>query len=326
MPNNLEEASAATKELFDEQVSLDDLPTDEEIEQQEESVAATDENEPIEEDTPINSNTGEDIPTETGVAQADIDEAAQTAEYAAQVAHDKNGQLQQALQDIENLKQQNQQLQGTIEELSKKNVDNIIEDAITPPTLDINGLAFADESEQQAALAKYARDMSEYNRQQIMQEMSPAIEFAKKGMREAEKAETVDILAKIPELSNIKELLPQLDRLIDNNKWLSSDDMPLDEKYINAFAMLAGLNSINNPAEPAKEPTAEELLEIYKSNPAFQELVEKERIESIKDSQQVPPFSASSGAVNAALDIKEKPKTLAEASKRTLEDFISRFN
>ena len=128
----------------------------------------------------------------------------------------------------------------------------------------------------------------------------------------------------VVELAGIKDMLPQLDRIIANNKWLSSDDMPMDEKYINAFAMARGINSINNPPappEPAKEPTSEELLALYNNNPAFQELVEKQRLETLKQSQQVPPFSASSGAVNAALDIKEKPQTLEEASKRTREMF-----
>ena len=215
-------------------------------------------------------------------------------------------------------------MQGTIDEMSRQNTEEIIEDALTPPTLDINGLAFADEDTQKAAMAKYAEDMSAFNRKQIMKEMSPALEFAKKGMRDAEKAEVIEALSHIPELAGIKDMLPQLDRLIANNQWLSSDDMPMDEKYINAFAMARGINSINNPPappEPAKEPTPEELLAMYNNNPAFQELVEKQRLDTIKQSQQVPPFSASSGAVNAALDIKEKPQTLEEASKRTIEMF-----
>ena len=62
-------------------------------------------------------------------------------------------------------------------------------------------------------------------------------------------------------------------------------------------------------------------MELYDKNPTFQELVEKKRLDTIKQSQQVPPFSASSGAVNAALNIKEKPKTFEEASERTRRMF-----
>lgn len=103
----------------------------------------------------------------------------------------------------------------------------------------------------------------------------------------------------------------------------------MDEKYINAYMLMTGIDRIKNPPappEPAKEPTAEELLQIYNNNPAFQELIEKQRLDTIKQSQQVPPMSASSGAVNAALNIKEKPQTLEEASKRSYEDFLRAFS
>lgn len=322
-PNTFDEASAATEELFaNEQLSLADaMKANEETPTSDSGQTA--ENTHAQE-TPVKTT----LPgTEVSQAQeqpATVEEAAQTAEVAAQVASEKDSQLQQALADIEALKQQNQQLQGTIDEMSKHTEENIVEDALTPPTLDINGLAFADEETQKAEMAKFVDGLSAYNRKQIMKELSPALDFAKKGMREAEKADVVDTLSQIPELSGIKDMVPQLDRIISNNKWLQSDDMPMDEKYINAFAMAMGINSINNPPatpEPAKEPTTEELMELYNSNPAFQEMVEKQRLEAIKQSQQVPTLSASSGAVNAALNIKDKPQTFEEASKRTREMF-----
>ena len=327
-PNTFDEASAATEEMFaSEQLSLADVPPANEENPPAESEQGA-ENPPAEETPAETPPTGtEEPPAEqpgTETPPSAIEQAAQTAEVAAQAAADKDAELQEIRQQLEAERQRNAQLQGTIDEMSRQNTEEIIEDALTPPTLDINSLAFADEETQRAAMAKYAEDMSAFNRKQIMKEMSPALEFAKKGMRDAEKTEVIEALSHIPELAGIKEMLPQLDRLIANNQWLSSDDMPMDEKYINAFAMARGINSINNPPappEPAKEPTPEELLAMYNNNPAFQELVEKQRLDTIKQSQQVPPFSASSGAVNAALDIKEKPQTLEEASKRTKEMF-----
>ena len=329
-PNTFDEATAATEEMFanSEQLSLEDVPPVENPPVESEPGAETP---PVEETPAETPPTGTEEPpaqqpgTETppsAIEQAA--QAAQTAEVAAQAAADKDAELQEIRQQLAAERQRSAQLQGTIDEMSRQNTEEIIEDALTPPTLDINGLAFADEDTQKAAMAKYAQEMSAYNKQEFMKEMSPAIEFAKKGMRDAEKTEVVEALSQIPELKGIKEMLPQLDRIIAGNKWLSSDDMPMDEKYINAFAMARGINSINNPPappEPAKEPTPEELLALYNNNPAFQELVEKQRLETLKQSQQVPPFSASSGAVNAALDIKEKPQTLEEASRRTAEMF-----
>ncbi len=326
-PNNFNEASAATEEMFanDEQLSLADVPPAEAHSAGSEQSA---ENTPVEEAAaeaqPAGTEAPSAAPPETEATVSAIEQATQTAEAAAQTAAEKNNQLEQAIAEIEALRQQNQQLQGTIDEISKQNTQNTIEEALAPPELDINGLSFADEETQKAEMARFAANMAAYNRQQIMKELSPVLEYAKKGMRDTERTEAVEALSQIPELADIQEMLPQLDRIIDNNKWLQADGMPVDEKYINAYAMAKGIDLINNPPtspEPARELTADELMKLYNSNPAFQELVEKQRLEQIKQSQQVPPFSASSGAVNAALNIKEKPQTLEEASKRTREMF-----
>lgn len=248
---------------------------------------------------------------EASVPTSPAEEAVGTAEEAVRMAQEQNEQLMQALADIESLKQQNQQLQGTIDELSQKNEENIIEDALTPPVLDINGLAFADEAEQRAVMAKYAEEMSAYNKKQLMEEMSPMLEYAKRGMQEAEKAEVLEALSQIPELSGIRDMVPQLDRLIASNKVLSSNEVPVDERYINAYAMARGINAINNPPKAPEPP--KELLELYNKNPEFQQLVEKQRLNAIKNSQQVPLFSASTGAAGATFNIKDKPTTFEEA-------------
>ena len=299
MPN-FDEASRATEEMFanDSQVSMEEAVQEAPIEETPEVV--------------------EEQPTpETAM----LDDAVNTAEVAAQVAQEKDTQLQEALQAIEALREQNQQMQGAIEELSNKNEENLIEEALQPPTLDINGLAFADEETIAQEMAKFTQGMAEYNRQELMKELAPTLEFAKKGMQEAERTETLSALSQVPELKGIADLMPQIDRIIASNKWLNSSDMPLEEKIINAFAIARGVNAINTPPEPEKKLTDDDLMKLYDENPTFQELVEKKRIEALKNSQQVPPFSASSGAVNAALNIEEKPKTFEEASERTRQWF-----
>ena len=318
---NFDEAIRATEEMFaNEQAEAEETPiVTEEVTEP-----------PVEETPPTEEIPTEEVPTEEPVTEETqveptannetLDQAVQTAEIAAQTAQEKDMQLQQLIADMEALKAQNQQLQGTIEEMSRQNEEKLVEEALMPPELDFDGLAFADEDTRKSEMAKFVQGMTDYNRKQIMNELAPTLEYAKKGMRDAEKSETLEVLANIPELKGINEMIPQLDRIIANNKWLSSDDMPMDEKYINAFAIARGVNAINTPPvepEPPKELTNEELMELYDKNPTFQELIEKKRIEALKNSQQVPPFSASSGAVNAALNIKEKPKTLEEASEAT---------
>jgi hypothetical protein len=290
-PNTFEEASAATEQMF---------------EQPSEPVAPTAAETPVVEETPVSE----------GDAAAALENATQTAEIAAQTAAEKNSELEAALAEIEALKAQNQQLEGTIHEMSRHNEEALVETALAKPTLNINDLAFADDDTQNAAVEKFAEDLAAYTRAEIMKEMEPALGMAKK----AQADEVVTALSSIPELNGIKDMKPHLDNIIAGSKWLSSPDVPLEEKYINAYAMARGIEAMNTPVaphEPPKQPSTEELMALYNGNPEFRELIERQRISEVSQSQQVPPFSASSGAVNAALDIKAKPQTLEEASERT---------
>ena len=309
-----EDARTATEEMFENenQLTLEDAIQAQEAEEQ----TAEAVEQPTETEETVEQ--AEEQPT---TETTTLDEAINTAEIAAHTAQEKDMQLQQALQELEALKAQNQQMQGTIAELSKVNEEALIEEAMQMPTLDVNSLAFLTEEEIKQKEAEYAQQMAEFVKADVMKEVSPFVEQAKEGIYQKEKAETLSALAQVPELAGINDMIPQLDKIIANNRWLQSDDMSIDEKYINAYAIARGVNAINTPPEEPKELTSEELMELYDKNPTFQELVEKKRIEAVKNSQQVPPFSASSGAVNAALNIKEKPKTFEEASERTRRMF-----
>lgn len=303
MPN-FDEAIRATEAMFAEENASAEEPTAEEVPA-----------EPTTEETFIEEQ------AQMAEENATLDEAVNTAEIATQVAQEKDMQLQQLMSEMEALREQNQQMQGTLEELSRQNEENIIEEAIQMPTLDVNKLAFATDEEVANAQSEYARQMAEFIRGDIMKEMSPFIEQAKEGMRQQERNEILSALSELPELDGINELMPQIERIIDNNRWLQAAEMPMDEKIINALVIARGVNAINTLPEQPKELTDDELMELYDKNPTFQELIEKKRIDAIKNSQQVPPFSASSGAVNAALNIQEKPKTFDEASERTRKMF-----
>ena len=321
---DFEDARNATEELFEniEETETPDeaLPVEEaEGQQPEEREEAP--IDPVEEELAEQEQPAEQEVEQPTPESAMLEDASNTAELAAQVAQEKDAQLQQALQELEVLKLQNQQMQGTLDELSKKNEEQLIEEALQMPTLDVNGLAFATEEEIAQAQAEYAQKMAEFVKGDVMREVSPFVEQAKQGIYEKEKSDTISALSQLPELKGIEQMVPQLDKIIANNRWLQSEDMSIDEKLINAYAIARGVNAINTPPEEPKELTSEELMELYDKNPSFQELVEKKRLDTIKQSQQVPPFSASSGAVNAALNIKEKPKTFEEASERTRKMF-----
>lgn len=314
MPNIFDEANKATEEMFVEQANPEAVEN-QNPEENPENTSGSEETQTAEvstEEAPASAS-----PENANPEQTALGEAAQTAEVAAQVAAEKDAELQQVKQQLEAERQRSAQLQGTVEELSRQNEQEVVEEALQPPELDIGSLAFADEETVKAAQAKYAADLADYNRKAFMKEFAPVIEQANEAKYAKEKSEVIAALSQVPELKGIDGMLPQLDRIIANNKALSSNDVPIDEKYITAYAIAMGVNSMNTPPAQPKELTSDELMALYNSNPEFQEMVEKQRIEQVKQSQQVPPFSASSGAVNAALDIKEEPKGWDDASKRT---------
>lgn len=248
-------------------------------------------------------------------------DAISAAQTAANMAEEKDNQLNQVLAELNAVREQNEALSETISQISQANEEKIVDEATKMPVLDVASLAFADDEAIQNAQSQYAQEMSDFIKSSIMKEMSPFIEQAKEGMYQKEKNKIISALANVPELHGIENMIPQLDNIIKNNKALSSDSVPIDDKYITAYAIARGVDSINTPPKEEKEPTPEELLAYYEKNPAFAELIEKKRLEQVQDSQQVPPFSASSGAVNAALNIKETPKTFEEASERTKHMF-----
>lgn len=298
MKNIFEEANQATDALFSEEPSA------------EENAEQTAEAEGGEEVTP---------PAEEQM----LADAANTAETAARLAEEKDNELQQVLQQNRVLQEQVSQMQGTLEEMSRQNEEQVLEEALELPELDFESLAFADEETKRTVSQKYQEDLLAYQRAAIMKELAPFVEQAKAGMYEKEKSEVLAALAEIPELAEISspDMLHQLDRIIANNKWLSAENMPMDERYINAYAIARGVNSMNLPQKQPKELSVEEMMKLYNEKPEFQEMVEKQRISQLKNSQQVPTHSASSGAVNAALDIPDTPKTWDDADYRSAELF-----
>lgn len=303
--NEFENAGKAAEALFQEHLEKNEPPAD--------AVAKED------------SDESQNEIQQQSATEETLENAVNTAEFAAQTAQQQDAQikslqeqLQQASAANQSLMEQNKDLNKTITQMSQAQEEAVLEDFGEMPSIDFSALAFANEQEAAEQQKKYANDMREYVRKGIMQELAPYVEQAKEGMHQKEKEQALRELAKLPELNGILDAAPQLDAIINRNTVLNNDDVPMDEKLILAYTIMKGVDSINHPA---KEPSAQELMELYEKNPEFQEMVEKKRLEAVKPNQQVPPFSASSGAVNAAIDIPEKPKTLEEAHKRARELF-----
>lgn len=228
--------------------------------------------------------------------------------------------LRQVFEKIQSLEQQNQQLHQTITQMNDVQKQNVVEEALAMPTLDLSTIAFDDEATLNAKQADYAQKMAEYMKTTMMKELSPFIQQAQEGIAQKEKANVIASLSAIPELQGINDMMPQLESIMANNKLFASSDAPLDEKYITAYLLANGLNSRNKKPE---EMTPEKFMQYYQSNNELRDLIDKQRLSEIKGAQDVPQFSASNGAVNAALNIPDKPASFDEANELVKKNFFS---
>lgn len=249
------------------------------------------------------------------------DEAIATAQQAAAIAQQKDAEVSQITQALEAEKQKSAQLENVIHEMNQQKEEQIIEEALVPPQLDLSALMFESPEAIAAAQAKYMNDMTEYNRKVMEKEYKPIREQAKR-------LEEHDILERMK--SDLKgredfegfdspEMQNRMRNIIEQNAFLKNSDLPIADKYINAYAIARGADAMYAPKpvpEQPKAPTVDELMAIYAENPDFRAAIEKKRIEELSHGQQVPPLTASSGAGNVALNIKEKPQTLGEARER----------
>ncbi|MGN0163774.1 MAG: hypothetical protein ACI4EA_09415 [Candidatus Ornithomonoglobus sp.] len=269
-----------------------------------------------------------DIPPEVQAQQLPPDAAAQQQGQPAEqqfgqaqpVPAVNNPSLEQQLaqmsQDMQAMTEQNTQLQSMVRELSAKNQEHIIKDAVEMPSLDIGGLAFASEDELRQAQTSYANQMREYVMAGIKDDpgIKSLIDEAERGRREREKQQMIEGFRGVPELKGFEDNLRRIDQFVEKNNDIFRDDTPMDVKYIIAKAVIDGVDAAG---KADSKPSVDELMNIYNSNPEFRNAVEQQRLAAIKGSQQVPLMSASSGAANVALNLPEKPKSFDDADTMT---------
>jgi len=224
-------------------------------------------------------------------------------------------QVQQAMFENQQLRQQNEYLQQLLEQTNAQQRETTVEN-VTPenvpvmPELDFNALSFADEEQQRAATQKYASDMESYVMDRVMKKINPYIEESERNRAEAERMNALKRLENVPQLRGIGTMTNQLDEVIAKNDFLKS--MPAEDRYITAFVLSKGAESINNPP---KAPTVDELMNYYNSNQDFQNAVEKLRINQLNSNSggNVPAMSASGGIGGAVVNVQEKPKNFDES-------------
>ncbi|MBP3359935.1 MAG: hypothetical protein J6N52_03705 [Clostridia bacterium] len=244
-------------------------------------------------------------------AEQVIDREAQIAGENAAENEQLRSQMSQLQAQLQSMQQQNQYLQNAMNQMSEQQKEETVEAVMEPPVLNFNELAFDDEETANQKLAEYANQMRDYTRNDIMRELEPVLSEAKKGIEEKEKLSIINQMKDVDELKGIDEHIPEIENIIRNNP-LFKQEMPMDEKYITAYAILQGIGNIQHPKT---EPTTEELLSMYDSNEDFRNALEMRKVEKLKQNQQVPAMPSSSGVANAAPYIEDKPKSWDDVNR-----------
>ena len=285
---------------------------------------------PIEEERTVNNMLADELERkqeEQAVRERETEEAADTALTAAQTAQEQNNQNRQLIEENRQMQEQLQQMQQQIQAMNEQFSDiqksaeqqnelqkkSLIENTLNVPQLDLSELAFADEDTAREIQSKYAEEMRDYMHSQIMDELSPYIKEAEQAREVKERTDVMNMLAQDDMFSDIKDNEEQITRLLSENGGKFAQDMDMPEKVAMAYIMTRGINAMNKSGEDEKSPSLNDLMKLYDNNSEFRAAIEEKRINSLNNSQQVPQMSASQGAANAALNIKEKPKNFDEA-------------
>ena len=233
------------------------------------------------------------------------------AQMAAQM-----GQLQAQSQQLQ---AQNRQLHELLQEMSQRNQAAVVEDVLTPPVLDFSNMWAEDENVVAQLQAEYAQQMAEFAKKQMMSEIGPLLETAKRGAAEQQRQEALNGLEQVPELAGIMGMTPMLERIIQSNPLLANSDAPIEDKLITAFAIAKGAEAVKTGKQPQKQPGIEEFIAMYSENPDLQKRVEQMRAQNAAGQvANVPPMSASAGAFNAALTTPKSPGDFDDARRLAL--------
>ena len=240
----------------------------------------------------------------------------------------------QAQEQNQSMTEELQRLRSAMNEQNKAAETAEIREAVTPPVPpqmpNFDDLAYLSEAEKQSKQADYMNAMAQYIKQQAMADMQPYLDKVKEvELRDAEDAILTKFSDPASGYADFSEYIPMIKNIIQNNPLISGADMS-DDKYLTAYAIAKGIKA--NEPKPAKLKLTdedkqllsnEELLEIYKSNRDLQKLIAQEQIGSVREAENVPPFTASGDAANVALNTQTKPKNFEDARKGMMQKIMA---
>lgn len=202
---------------------------------------------------------------------------------------------------------ENQQLKQSMTQQSQETKAQL-EDALEPPTLDIDGMMYDDDATRQRKQSEYNTAMFEYNRKKLMQEIQPMVDSYRQQQRDGEMQASIANLHNLPGVGNrfddVAADIPQTIRSIPALANMAPNEaVPL-------AALIAKGRAATNAQAKTPEQTAEEIF----ANTEVMKLLELKRANQLRENQNIPPMSASQGAMSTApLNVTPKPETVQDA-------------
>lgn len=202
---------------------------------------------------------------------------------------------------------ENQQLKQSMVQQSDDTKAKL-EDALEPPTLDIDGMMYADDATRQQKQAEYNNAMFEYQRKMIMKEMQPVVDSYRRQQQDQAIQGAISGLHNTPGIGNrFDDVASDIPQVIKSIPALAS--LPPNEQVTIAALVAKGRAAVN-----AQAKTPEQIATDVYANPEVMKLLELKRTQALQANQNIPPMSASQGAVAAApVNVDHKPETVADA-------------
>lgn len=253
--------------------------------------------------------------TNTAEAQQNEDNSQVDTLALAQKATDE---MAKSKEEAEKIRAENQQLKNLLREISEERTENIEGEAV--PEFNVEGLTFMDPDEQKKAFSDFAKQIAEYSRKSTLQAISPLIERSQSAIQNQEEQSVFDELRGTEEFKDIDSLTPQIRNIMENNAVLKNGEFTPEERIATAYLIAQGVENQNRKAKPETAMSKDEFLKMLDENPEYSQYINERNIEKLKENENVPRFSAASGAGGAGVNLKERPKTFSEAN-----DFIKKY-
>lgn len=172
----------------------------------------------------------------------------------------------------------------------------------TIPTLDYEAVAALDDEARQAALDAYRAEVAAFGEALIADARTD--EETRRALGAAKYDAAKYRLASDRQYDGFAEHLVEIEQIIAETPALSS--MPDEDKLRTAYYIARG-------KQPTAAPSAEALADALEQNPDALRIVEARLIERL-GATDTPALFATAGSASLPASVKEKPKTIEEAS------------